>query len=125
MLLASIDRRRGVLDDENVEQINEVVRSMLAELTEYEQPSSAKPQTTEVLGKAQRERTRGALAPGGQDGGPVLCVGGPGPFDHTAAQLLAQLLESGGIRVRLESDAGISPLNVIQLTTTGVRVVGA
>jgi hypothetical protein len=53
----------------------------------------------------------------------VLCIGGPGPFDHTAALLLAQLLENAGIRVRLETDAGISPLNVIQLATAGVRVV--
>jgi predicted PurR-regulated permease PerM len=123
MLLASIDRRRGVLDDENVEQINEVVRSILAEFTEYEQPSSAMQQPTEVSGHRQPKRTPSPLASCGQDGHPVLCVGGPGPFDHTAAQILAQLLENAGIRVRLESDAGISPLNVIQLTTTGVLVV--
>ena len=123
MLLASIDRRRGVLDDENVEQINEVVRSILAEFTEYEQPSSAMQQPTEVSGHRQPKRTPSPLASCGQDGHPVLCVGGPGPFDHAAAQILAQLLENAGIRVRLESDAGISPLNVIQLTTTGVLVV--
>jgi predicted PurR-regulated permease PerM len=122
LLLASIDRRRGVLDEENVEQINEVVQSMLAEFTEYEQPSSAKPQPT-VSGHAQRGHTTVASAPDGQDGRPVHCVGGPGPFDRTAAQILAQLLESAGICVRLESDAGISPLNVIQLSTAGVRVV--
>jgi predicted PurR-regulated permease PerM len=123
MLLASIDRRRGVLDDGNVEQINEVVRSILAEFTEYEQPSSAMQQPTEVSGHRQPKRTPSPFASCGQDGHPVLCVGGPGPFDHTAAQILAQLLENAGIRVRLESDAGISPLNVIQLTTTGVLVV--
>jgi hypothetical protein len=58
-----------------------------------------------------------------QDGQPVLCVCGPGPFDPTVAQMLAYLLESAGIAVRLESDAGISPLNVIQLSTAGVRVI--
>jgi predicted PurR-regulated permease PerM len=122
LLLASIDRRRGVLDNGNVEQINEVVRSMLAEFAEYEQPSSPKPQPIEVSGQAQRERTPAAL-PLGQDGRPVLCISGPGPFDHTAAQILAQVLERIGIRVRLESDAGISPLNVTQLTTADVQVV--
>jgi predicted PurR-regulated permease PerM len=122
LLLASIDRRRGVLDNGNVEQINEVVRSMLAEFAEYEQPSSPKPQPIEVSGQAQRERTPAALALG-RDGRPVLCISGPGPFDHTAAQILAQVLERIGIRVRLESDAGISPLNVTQLTTADVQVV--
>ena len=57
-------------------------------------------------------------APSRPDDRPVLCVGGPGPFDHTAALILAQLLENAGIRVRLETDAGISPLNVIQLAAT-------
>lgn len=123
LLLASIDRRRGVLDEENVEQINEVVRSLLAEFAEYEEPSSAKPQPSELSGQAQRERTQPASAPCGPDDRPVLCVDGPGPFDHTAALVLAQLLESAGIHVRLETEAGISPLNVIQLATAGVRVV--
>jgi predicted PurR-regulated permease PerM len=123
LLLASIDRRRGVLDDENVEQINEVVRSLLAEFAEYEEPSSAKPQPSEVSGQAQRERTRAASAPCGPDDRPVLCVSGPGPFDHTAALILAQLLESTSIHVRLETDVRISPLNVVQLATAGVRVV--
>jgi predicted PurR-regulated permease PerM len=122
LLLASIDRRRGVLDNGNVEQINEVVRSMLAEFAEYEQPSSPKPQPIEVSGQAERERTPAAL-PLCRDGRPVLCISGPGPFDHTAAQILAQVLERIGIRVRLESDAGISPLNVTQLTTADVQVV--
>ena len=76
----------------------------------------------EVSGQAQRERTPAALALG-RDGRPVLCISGPGPFDHTAAQILAQVLERIGIRVRLESDAGISPLNVTQLTTADVQVV--
>ena len=37
--------------------------------------------------------------------------------------MLAQLLENAGIRVRLETDAEISPQKVIQLATAGVRVV--
>jgi predicted PurR-regulated permease PerM len=123
MLLASIDRRRGVLDDENVEQINEVVRSLLAELADHGEPSSAEPQASEISNESRQESTRAASAPSSSDDRPVLCIGGPGPFDHTAALLLAQLLENAGIRVRLETDAGISPLNVIQLATAGVRVV--
>ena len=123
MLLASIDRRRGVLDDENVEQINEVVRSLLAEFADHGEPSSAEPQASEISGQSKRKRTRAALAPSHPDDRPVLCISGPGPFDHTAALMLAQLLENAGIRVRLETDAGISPLKVIQLATTGVRVV--
>ena len=122
MLLASIDRRRGVLDDENIEQINEVVRSLLAEFTDHGEPS-AEPQASEISGQSQRERTRAVSAPSHPDDRPVLCIGGPGPFDHTAALILAQLLENAGIGVRLETEAGISPVNVIQLATAGVRVV--
>ena len=123
MLLASIDRRRGVLDDANVEQINEVVRSLLAEFADHGEPSSVEPQASEDSGQSQRKRTQAASAPSRPDDRPVLCVSGPGPFDHTAALILAQLLENAGIRVRLETDAGISPLKVIQLATAGVRVV--
>jgi predicted PurR-regulated permease PerM len=123
MLLASIDRRRGVLDDENVEQINEVVRSLLAEFADHGEPSSVEPQASEISGQPQRKRTRAASAPSRPDDRPVLCISGPGPFDHTAALILAQLLENVGIRVRLETDAGISPQKVIQLATAGVRVV--
>jgi predicted PurR-regulated permease PerM len=123
LLLASIDRRRGVLDDKNIDQINEVVRSLLAEFADHEEPSSAEPQASEISGEPQQKRLRAASAPSRLDNGAVLCVGGPGPFDDTAALILAQLLESAGIRVRVETDAGISPLNVIQLATAGVRVV--
>ena len=123
MLLASIDRRRGVLDDENVEQINEVVRSLLAEFADHGEPSPVEPQASEISGQSKRKRTRAALAPSHPDDRPVLCISGPGPFDHTAALMLAQLLENAGIRVRLETDAEISPQKVIQLATAGVRVV--
>jgi predicted PurR-regulated permease PerM len=117
LLLASIDRRRGVLEDNNVEKINEVVRSLLAEFAEHDELSPAKQQPSDLSGQSERERSSGP------DDRPVLCVSGPGPFDHTVALILAQLVESTGIRVRLESDAGISPLKVIQLATAGVRVV--
>jgi predicted PurR-regulated permease PerM len=123
LLLASIDRRRGVLDDKNVDQINEVVRSLLAEFADQEEASSAEPQSPKTSGEPQQKRTRAASAQSHVDNRPVLCVGGPGPFDHTTALILAQLLESAGIRVRLETDAGIAPLNVIQLATAGVQVV--
>ena len=116
-MLASIDRRRGVLDDENVEQINEVVRSLLAEFADHGEPSSVEARASENSGQSQRERTRAASAQSCPDDRPVLCVGGPGPFDHTAALIVAQLLENAGIRVRLDTDDGISPLNVTQLAT--------
>jgi predicted PurR-regulated permease PerM len=129
LLLASIDRFRGVLEDENVEKINEVVRSLLAEFAEHEDVSPAKARLSARSDRAECEQTVPARAPAisapvsGPDDRPVLCVSGPGPFDHTAALILAQLLESAGMRVRLATDAGISPLNVIQLATAGVRVV--
>ena len=61
-----------------------------------------------------------ALSPGERA---VLCVSGPGRFDHTIALVLAEMLARAGLPARLETDAAISALNVAQLDTAGVKAV--
>lgn len=124
LLLASVDRRRGALEDENVEKINEVVRSMLLDIAEDEEIAPP-PARAELPGEEHpADVSPAASVPSGDAGDrPVLCVSGPGPFDHSMALILEQLLARAGIGARLETDLGISPLNVIQLNLAGVRLV--
>jgi hypothetical protein len=123
LVLAEVDYHRGVLDDEHAENINNVIRSLLAEVAdqfEAEQPRRSPQATSDIEEEQVTPAQPLGLALGEH---PVLCISGPGRFDHTIALILAQLLARAGIRVRIELDAAISPLNMARLDITGVAVV--
>jgi predicted PurR-regulated permease PerM len=123
LLLAEIDHHRGVLDDEHAETINNVVRSLLAEIAD-EQDTDRSRQSPGARSRPEKEQTTPAPPPAtAPQERPVLCISGPGRFDHTIALILAQLLGRAGIRVRLEADAAISPLNIAGLDVTAAEVV--
>jgi hypothetical protein len=118
LLLAEIDRHRGVLDDEHAERIDNVVRSLLADLADQVEPDETRrseSQAEQITSVPSPVLTAAAR--------PVLCISGPGRFDDTIALILAQLLGRAGIQVRLERDAAISPLNIARLDVTGLAVV--
>ena len=126
LVLAEIDGHRGVLDDEHAERVNNVVRSLLAEMADDQEPRQAQ----DLPGTASKPKHEGdrqipatpalALSPGER---PVLCVSGPGRFDHTIALVLAEMLARAGLPARLETPAAISALNVARLDTADVKVV--
>jgi hypothetical protein len=126
LVLAEIDGHRGVLDDEHAEKINNAVRSLLAEMADDQEPRHVQDSGRKASEPKQEDDQQIpatpalALSPGER---PVLCVSGPGRFDHTIALVLAEMVARAGIPARLEAAAAISALNVAQLDTAGVKVV--
>jgi hypothetical protein len=113
--LAESDRLRGVLDDEHADRIDNVVRSLLAELAERQ----------DLLREPSQEEQTAAPppAPAASEYPVVLCVSGPGRFDPAIALVLAQVLADAGFRTRIKTEAAIKPLKIPQLETDGVAVV--
>jgi hypothetical protein len=119
LVLAEVDRHRGVLDDDHADKMNKVVQSVLAELADQEELP-----TGEEAKSAKRDGgvLITALAPAA-DHRPVLVISGAGQFDHTISLVLAQLLQKSGMQARLQSHTAVSPLHIAQLDTTGVSIV--
>jgi predicted PurR-regulated permease PerM len=122
LVLAEVDRHRGILDDEHAHKINNVVQSVLAELAD-EKGRPAVGSDHNVSPAAEQEPAAPPAVPAAAAGRPVLIVGGPGQFDHTIALLLAQLLEQSGIQPRLQPHTAISPVHIAQLDTTGLGII--
>ena len=129
--LAQIDSRRGVLDAKHVEQVNETVHGLVAELSEHDDATPASLLRKDKAGG----REEAAPQPPPPPDLPVLrdlpaewaaqlilCIAGRGPFDGTAGLMLVQLLEKHGLGARLESDAAVSSANIVRLSSTGVRM---
>ena len=119
LVLAEVDRHRGVLDDNHADKMNKIVQSVLAELADQEQPPIGK--------EAKSAKQDGAVAVTAPAPAPhhrlVLVISGAGQFDHTIALILAQLLQKTGMQARVQSHPAISPLHIAQLDTTGVSIV--
>jgi hypothetical protein len=131
--LAQIDFRRGLLDPKHVEQINEALHELIADVIDYEDvtpPIAArndKPGSTSVEESDEPSSLPDLpvlrdLPPewGGQ---PVLCVAGRGPFDDVVAKMLIQLLEKHGLGGRVEANVAVSSSNIVRLNSAGVTVV--
>jgi predicted PurR-regulated permease PerM len=130
LVLAEIDRHRGVLDDDHAGKINGVMQSVLAELADQEEwPVVASvPGALSSSDRAASEPPKQQLgptpaAPAAAVHRPVLVVSGPGQFDHTIALPLVQLLERSGMHPRLHSYTAIAPLHIAQLDATDVSIV--
>jgi predicted PurR-regulated permease PerM len=133
LVLAQVDYRRGVLDAKHVEQVNETVHGLIADLSEHDDttPAALLRRDKQSGGReetAQREPPPPDL-PVLEDlrpewtGQPVLCISGRGPFDGVATAMLTQLLEKHGLGARFEPDAAISSANIVRLSSAGVRMV--
>jgi predicted PurR-regulated permease PerM len=130
--LAQIDFRRGLLDGEHVERLNEAVRELIAATADEEDatPSARK----EKAGGLAREDDDTEPPPAPDlavlknpppewSGTPILCVAGRGPFDGAAAMMLCQLFEKHGLGCRVEADAAVSSSNIVRLNSAGVNTV--
>jgi predicted PurR-regulated permease PerM len=129
--LAQIDFRRGLLDPQHVEQMNEAVHELIADAVDCE----------DVTPPVAARKDNGYASVDGDDtpslpdlpilrdlppewgAKPVLCVAGRGPFDDAVARMLLQLLEEHGLGGCVETDAAVSSSNIVRLNSTGVRVV--
>ncbi len=132
LMLGQVDFRRGLLDSDHVEKINEAVRELIAATADEQDVTP-----TALVEKDKSERHSGEadaepaspdlpvlrdLAPEWSDT-PVLCVAGRGPFDAAAATMLTELLGKHGLGCRLEADAAVSSSNIVRLDSAGVRTI--
>jgi predicted PurR-regulated permease PerM len=132
LILAQIDVRRGLLDGDHVEHINEGVRELIANTDDDEDvtpaPSGGKKQA-EASDDEEDEPPSPPDLPVLQDlppewsGTPILCVAGRGPFDGAVAMMLEALLAKHGLGCRREADAAVSSSNIVHLNGAGVKIV--
>jgi hypothetical protein len=130
LILAQIDVRRGLLDGDHVEHINEGVRELIANTGDEDDmtpaPSGGK---EEAGGREEEEPTSPPELPVLQDlppewsGTPIMCVAGRGPFDGAVAMLLETLLARHGLGCRREADGAVSSSNIVRLNGAGVKIV--
>jgi predicted PurR-regulated permease PerM len=133
LALAQVDFRRGVLDAKHVEQINDTMHGMIADLSEHEDVTPPKPARKEKAAASREDEDTDEPPPAdlpsvqdlrpGWAGGSILCIAGRGPFDDAAAAMLAQLLEKHGLSARVEPDVAVASSNIVHLKSTGVKMI--
>jgi hypothetical protein len=130
LILAQIDVRRGLLDGDHVEHINEGVRELIASTGDDDDVTPAPSGGKEEAGVPEEEEPPSPPdlpvlqdLPPEWSGTPILCVAGRGPFDEAAAMMLEALLVKHALGCRREADAAVSSSNIVNLNSTGVKIV--
>lgn len=109
LVLAQGDAQRGRLGETQLKGMRARLASLLEDLEEdVEQDVTPVP-----VAKGQAVAPRAPAPP--PSAGPVLCVGGRGPFDMAAAAMLAQVLRKRGL------DAGAAPAEMLRGDATPVE----
>ncbi|MER8388098.1 AI-2E family transporter [Mesorhizobium sp. M0166] len=133
LLLGEQDRVRGVLSDEQRQQVAGSALTMVANLDDSAQEEAEADDTAaaedngsredkQVQGEVQREDD--TELPDGT-GMSVLCAGGRGELDDAAAAMLAQVLEVQGATVLRASFAEMEPGSIRHLELDAVDTVVA
>jgi predicted PurR-regulated permease PerM len=138
LILAEVDLRRGSLEEKQVLQINDAVRRLVEDLSEYEDSTPpAEPRTDEpaISLKSDKDDTPSSqqpnlpilqlaeLPPEWASDRAILCVSGQGQLDEAATLMLVQLLEKHGLKASVESDLAVFSSNVVRLNGPDVRMV--
>ena len=63
------------------------------------------------------------LAPGWEEEGSVLCIGGQTPLDEAAAAILAGLLNKHGLKARVAESETVSAGNIVSLEAAKAKLV--
>ena len=108
---AQLDVNRGALTEEGRRRIATTVEGFIDNLTLHEDP------------EAREASVSHEIVPEDWQHKPVLCVAGRSILDHSAASLLAHLLERQGIGARLATFDEVSPNTIQDLKGDGVRVI--
>ena len=138
LMLAEVDVRRGSLEDKQVREINDAVRRLVEDLSEYDDsspPAGAKTDEPAVSLKLETDDPPSPqqpslpilqladLTPEWASDRAILCVSGRGQFDEAATLMLVQLLEKHGLKASVESDLAVFSSNVVRLNGADVRMV--
>jgi len=139
--LAERDFERGALDEENLKRINTTVKEIMDDLADFE-PSrwfrKAEPEkeaedsqtglaALSTMDEADEEPLPilkpGDLAPGWEEEGSVLCIGGRTPLDEAAAAMLAGLLNKHGLKARVAESETVSAGNIVSLEAAKAKLI--
>ncbi len=132
--LAQADAERGLLDDERMRRIRDVVAEIVDDLATHTDKKQVEKKsecdTDENAPLAQLEKVAAEAAGGDQPlperwrtGKPVLCIPGPSLLDEAAATMAAHLIEREGIGARAEQAEALSMSRIFSWETQDVALV--
>jgi hypothetical protein len=142
--LAERDFERGALDEENLKRIHSTVKEIMEDLADFEprrwfrkmEPVEKKEDAEEAqtglaslssMAEADEEPLPilepADLAPGWEEEGSVLCIGGRTPLDEAAAAMLAGLLNKHGLKAGVAESGAVSAGNIISLEAAKAKLV--
>ena len=140
--LAEHDFERGALDEDNLKRISTTVNEIMDDLADFEPRRWFR--KAEPVEKEDEEAQTGLaslstmdeadeeplpilnpadLAPGWEEEGSVLCIGGRTPLDEAAAALLAGVLNKHGLKARASASETVSAGNIISLEAAKAKLV--
>jgi predicted PurR-regulated permease PerM len=134
--LAANDATRGVLTGRQLEQIKDVIRSLVQDLGSHDDvepppqatkgepvasPASDKPDIKAPAVEPMPQHDR--IAEAWRTEGAVMCIAGRGPLDEAASEMLAQLLGKHGLASRVIPHEAVSRRTISNLDMTGVQMV--
>ncbi|MCB8819627.1 AI-2E family transporter [Microvirga rosea] len=135
--LAANDASRGVLTTHQLEQVKDVIGSLVEDLDGHDDaepprketadepvasPASEKPANKEPA-VAPVPSMATAIPEEWRAEGAVLCIAGRGPLDEAAASMLAQLLNKHSLGTRNVAYDAVSRSGIITLDTSNVRMI--
>ncbi|WP_245451981.1 AI-2E family transporter [Mesorhizobium waimense] len=128
LLLGEQDRVRGVMDEQQRQQVAASALTLVANLDDSAQEEAAE---EDELTAADEAATNGGKDAAGEaeaelpdgTGMSVLCAGGRGELDDAAAAMLAQVLEVQGATVSKASFADMEPAGIRRLELDAVDSV--
>jgi predicted PurR-regulated permease PerM len=141
--LAERDFERGALDEANLERINATIKEIMDDLADFEprrwfrkvypverregqeaQTGLASLSTMDEVEEDQLPILESAdFAPGWEEDGSVLCIGGRTPLDEAAATILAGLLKKHGLKARAAESEAISAGHIVSLDAAKAKLV--
>ena len=142
--LAEHDFERGALDEDNLKRIKTTVKEIMDDLADFEPRRwfrkvelAAKKEDAEeaqtglaslsTMDEADEEPLPilkpADLAPGWEEEGSVLCIGGRTPLDEAVAAMLAGLLNKHGLKARAAESGAISGGNIVSLEAAKAKLV--
>jgi predicted PurR-regulated permease PerM len=141
---AERDFERGTLNQENLKRINSTVKEIMEDLADFEprrwfrkmgpvekkqdaeeaQTGLASLSTMDEVDEEPLPILEPAdLAPGWEEEGSVLCIGGRTPLDEAAAAMIAALLNKHGLKARVAESGTVSDRNIISLDAPKTKLV--
>jgi predicted PurR-regulated permease PerM len=116
LLLAELDRQRGVMSDSQIEQVASSSLSLVENLSNVADEEENEEETSpEAAPKTEAELE----LPDGQ-GRSILCIGGRGGLDDAAAAMLSQVLEVQGATATMALHSDHAARGSLALTVDGV-----